>query len=133
MFHSITNSSAARPKKPRAMAKAIFGGNSRQRGGRPTSAEILKTMKVTFKGDRMVTELNDGKRTVREEVTVELDGAKTPKQLTLKDARRNGTYLGIYSLDGDTLKICYDDRERPVAFASSEGTSVVLAVLKRKR
>ena len=48
-------------------------------------------------------------------------------------ARKDKTYLGIYELDGDTLKWCVDNRrmEHPTEFRSNGGNFMM--ILKRKK
>lgn len=40
---------------------------------------------------------------------------------------------GIYALEGDTLKICFGDRDRPKAFATKPGSAEALYTLRRAR
>jgi len=48
---------------------------------------------------------------------------------------RKGTKLGIYELDGDTLKVCtsFPTRERPTEFATKEGSLQILIVFRREK
>jgi uncharacterized protein (TIGR03067 family) len=59
------------------------------------------------------------------------DTAKFDKRLDDADERKEG----IYSLDGDTLKICISRTkgERPTAFESKEGSTYILWTLRRER
>jgi hypothetical protein len=45
------------------------------------------------------------------------------------------TRLGIYELNGDTLRICRAEagEERPMEFKSKEGTQTILSVAKRQK
>jgi uncharacterized protein (TIGR03067 family) len=61
-----------------------------------------------------------------------LDPAKKPKTYDL--AMTTGTIEGIYSLEGDALRLCYDmspEAKRPLAFATEKGTHQVIVELKR--
>lgn len=73
-----------------------------------------------------------GNRT--KEGTYQLDPAKKPKWFDLTIDGR--TYVGIYELDGDTLRICTNEKldgERPTRFVSERGTpNDQLIVLKRE-
>jgi uncharacterized protein (TIGR03067 family) len=74
-----------------------------------------------------------------------LDPKSTPKRIDLTLTTQHlapleGIFFlegqtGIYSLDGDTLKICYGlpDRPRPSQFATKLGDPYVLLVLKRAK
>jgi uncharacterized protein (TIGR03067 family) len=62
-----------------------------------------------------------------------LDPTKNPKQIDLSDAAR-----GIYELDGDTLKLCWDqrgkDNGRPTKFDHDKDKGTVhYFVLKREK
>ena len=44
------------------------------------------------------------------------------------------TFLAIYELEGDMLRICYDlaGKTRPTAFATEQGTKLFLVRYRRK-
>jgi uncharacterized protein (TIGR03067 family) len=84
-------------------------------------------------------EIKDGKYTLTPKVgdviegTIKLDPDKKPKTI---DLDVNGNILkGIYELDGDALKLCYNlsDGERPTEFASKPDTGVILILHKRAK
>jgi uncharacterized protein (TIGR03067 family) len=86
--------------------------------GRPSSREV-KAIRLVFDG-AMLT-IVDGKDVSK--TTYLLDPAKKPSAFDLKstDGNTKGrTYLGIYELKGDTLKICFSEHEqdRPTEFAA---------------
>jgi RNA polymerase sigma factor (sigma-70 family) len=61
-----------------------------------------------------------------------LDPSKDPKTYDLATSTR--TMEGIYSLEGDTLRLCYSpsiDEKRPSRFAAERGSHQVLVVLQR--
>jgi uncharacterized protein (TIGR03067 family) len=71
-----------------------------------------------------------------------IDSSKKPKQIELEITQASNeqfdgkTAVGIYELDGDTLKWCSNkpgDSERPKEFASDGGTSHLLVTLKREK
>ncbi|HEY7311645.1 MAG TPA: sigma-70 family RNA polymerase sigma factor [Gemmataceae bacterium] len=78
---------------------------------------------VTFNGEDRVA-------------TYKLDPAAKPKAIDVM-TEKEGTFKGIYKLEGDTLTICatlgQEDGERPTEFVSKEGSSTMLFVLKRKK
>lgn len=92
---------------------------------------------MTFKGDAYV--FTGGPEA--EKGTFKLDAKARPAAIDLKileSATGKGkTQLGIYELDGDTLRLCMADegaKERPTKFASAEDApEFLLATLKRKK
>jgi uncharacterized protein (TIGR03067 family) len=86
-----------------------------------------------------VREFKDGKYTLTPksgeaiEGAVSLDETKTPKTI---DLDVNGRILkGIYLLDGDTLKLCYNlsSEERPTEFVSKPDTGLIVVVHSREK
>ena len=73
------------------------------------------------------------------EVHILATSGKSPKQidLTMQTGPDKGQkYLGIYELDGDTLKLCFfeDDlraKKRPTAFAGAKEPRTTILVLQR--
>ncbi|HEY7156721.1 MAG TPA: sigma-70 family RNA polymerase sigma factor [Gemmataceae bacterium] len=76
---------------------------------------------VTFNGEDRVS-------------TFMLDPAAKPKTIDVM-TEKEGTFKGIYKLEGDTLTICATlgrgDTERPAEFVSEKGGFTMLLVLKR--
>ena len=60
-----------------------------------------------------------------------IDSSQKPKHIDLDV--NNQTLKGIYELEGDTLKLCYNliSRERPTEFASKPDSGLVLVIHKR--
>jgi uncharacterized protein (TIGR03067 family) len=71
--------------------------------------------------------------------TFTLDATKRPRAIEARPAAAKGAapppVLGIYELDGDTLKLCFaaPGKERPAAFTSPPGSGHVLSVWKREK
>jgi uncharacterized protein (TIGR03067 family) len=78
---------------------------------------------------------------------LELDATTDPKRWTMKDPAAEGggklkvspDALGIYALDGDTLRVCFTDgmgrgdpTRRPAEFATTPASGRVLLTLKRE-
>ena len=89
-------------------------------------------MKLTFKGDKM-SHGGAGGRT--EEASFTLDATQQPKTLDMTPTTgpdKGKAILGIYQLDGDTLKICAAKPEtaRPKEF--KEGKEAVLLEVKTR-
>jgi uncharacterized protein (TIGR03067 family) len=102
--------------------------------GKPASAEQLKKMiPVTFKGDQWI-QVRDNKGA---KLTVKLDPSKKPRaiDLTWLDGKDKGkTVLGVYSLEGDTLKINanWKGGARPTGFKSEGGASLIVLARDKK-
>jgi len=102
------------------------------RGGNPLPDEVKSTI-IVFDGNKMkMTFTRDGQEQSRE-MTFKLDPTAKPKAIDVDINGKPG--LGIYSLEGDTLKICHGEEgdARPTEFASKEGSKVALIVLKRAK
>jgi uncharacterized protein (TIGR03067 family) len=67
-----------------------------------------------------------------------IDPTKKPKAIdyTMTEGPTKGkTHLGIYELDGDTVKFCFaaPGKERPTEFTAKEGSGHTLSVWKRDK
>ncbi len=103
---------------------------SSEEGGQKAPEQVIQEAKVIFAADGKMTAKQGAKE---QEFTYQLDPAKNPKEFSGTNDKGR-TVLGIYKLDGDTLTICFDrSGARPTEFASKEGTTVVLEVLKREK
>jgi RNA polymerase sigma factor (sigma-70 family) len=91
-----------------------------------------------FADDKMTLVAQPGAKKFRE-FTIKLNSAKKPKaiDLTLTQGIGKGKVaLGIYELDGDTLKLCFPQDEnvaRPTKFASTDGSRHVLFTMRRQK
>jgi RNA polymerase sigma factor (sigma-70 family) len=67
------------------------------------------------------------------ESTITLDPTQTPKRIDFRYVTAPNS-PGIYELDGDDLRICYDNasRERPNALATKPGSTFNLLILRRE-
>ena len=103
--------------------------------GKVLAAEKTKLFQLTMTKDRYKTD-KDGE--VLFDSSYTLDTAKTPKQINIVGTEgdlKGKEAQGIYSLEGDTLKICYTmpGGKRPTAFESAAGSEAYLMVWKRKK
>jgi uncharacterized protein (TIGR03067 family) len=101
---------------------------SSERGGRERPVKVTQ---VVIKADTLTFVGPDGTESF--DVEYKVDPAKKPKAIDIKNEKGDKTSPGIYSLDGDTLKICTDKpgAERPTEFATKPGTELNVIVLKR--
>jgi len=69
---------------------------------------------------------------------VAVDPTKKPKTIdynVLEGSGKGKKVLGIYEIDGDTVKFCFaaPGKDRPTEFQSKEGSGHTLSVWKRKK
>jgi len=67
-----------------------------------------------------------------------IDPAKKPRQIDYvmtEGPTKGKTHLGIYELDGDTVRFCFaaPGAERPTDFTAKEGSQRTLSVWKREK
>lgn len=106
-------------------------------GNKAPEEEVKKEkMSFVFQGDKFTIKKGEATET---EATVKLDPAKSPKTLDLTATRGNNqgkTFLHIYELTGDTLKLGSvfgndNQRRRPVDF--QDKTTLMVITLKRQK
>jgi uncharacterized protein (TIGR03067 family) len=106
---------------------------SSETGGQELPADDLKTFVLTFEGDKHTVKKGDE---VIQVGTQKLDPSKSPKTIdvTMVEGPHKGTVmLGIYEIDADTLKVCFDPegKTRPTEFKSAPGSKNFINVHKR--
>jgi len=102
--------------------------------GQPMADGMIKQMKRFCKGDEVTVTL--GAQVILK-AKISLDAAKKPKTIDYDMTGGVNTgkkQLGIYELEGDSLKACFGapGAERPADFTSKEGDRRTLTVWKRK-
>ena len=112
-----------------------------ERDGKQLPAEDAKKVKVVIEGDKLtIRGAKDGKD---EQFTYRLSREKkSPNWIDLRPAGREKAgertpekyFLGIYSIDGDTLKLQWQTghQERVASFEAKRTPDTVLLVLKRE-
>jgi uncharacterized protein (TIGR03067 family) len=103
-------------------------------GQKVTDEDKIKTRKLSAKGDKYTLKVGD--ETVQG--TIEIDPGKKPKTVDVKPdtgSNKGKTLLGIYELNGDSLKICLalPGKDRPTAFATAAENGQQLVVYKREK
>jgi uncharacterized protein (TIGR03067 family) len=106
--------------------------------GKQAGADFWKSVKFVFKGNVLTFTGDDALSKKFGKITIVVDPATTPRTIDLKfDAFEKGLLLeGIYEIKGDELKLCIRGEpgaNRPLEFATKEGTRLVLFVLKREK
>jgi uncharacterized protein (TIGR03067 family) len=86
---------------------------------------ILKAGQYSYQNDRGVDQGNYKLLTVDDSRAMDINGTEGPN--------KGRTFLAIYELSGDSLKICYDleGKVRPKSFKTEKGTKQFLAEYKR--
>lgn len=137
----VLGSSAARADNKAEIEKELkkFQGawtfESVETAGKKESADELKGMTLTFEGAKHTVKKGDE---VIQVGTQKIDPSKSPKTIdvTMTDGPSKGmVMLGIYEIDGDTLKVCFDfeGKKRPTEFKSPAGSPTFLNVHKRAK
>jgi uncharacterized protein (TIGR03067 family) len=102
-------------------------------GGQKLPDEYLKSARLILTAGRYTYQIDQG--------TYKLIPAEEPKAPKAMDITGTGgpnkgkTFLAIYELAGDTLRICYDleGKSRPEAFTTRAGTRQFLVIYKRAK
>jgi uncharacterized protein (TIGR03067 family) len=100
--------------------------------GNPAPKEEVKGLKIVIKGNKL-TFIGFGKG-IASEATIKLDPSKKPKAIDLAVGGGTEPQLGIYSIEGDTLKMYFCNSmggERPTEF--KDGQNVSSFMLKREK
>ncbi len=134
----VVTLATSRADDPKVALQGVWEAKSAEREGKQAPPEVVKTLRFTFKGDKVSVE--DGKKAA-EDATYTLDAKKSPKQIDLIPANlpaemKNRKILGIYELKGDELKFCFRradvaDTSRPTEFATKEGSGLMFVVFKK--
>jgi uncharacterized protein (TIGR03067 family) len=115
--------------------QGVWTFESVEAGGKKAPADELKGLTVTFAGDKYTVKKGDE---VFQVGTQKLDPSKSPKTIdvAVTDGFKKGSVmLGIYEIDGDTLKVCFDEegKKRPTEFKSPTGSETFVNVHKRAK
>jgi uncharacterized protein (TIGR03067 family) len=106
---------------------------SSEAGGKELPAGELREFVLTFEGDKHTVKKGNE---VIQAGTQKLDPSQLPKAIdvTLTEGVNKGAVLlGIYEINGDTLKVCFDaeGKRRPTQFKSAPGSQTFVNVHKR--
>jgi uncharacterized protein (TIGR03067 family) len=102
--------------------------------------DLTEKYKLTlvFKGDQVSVEGNDEVKMDYAKAAIKLDPSTSPRCLDIKVVggnQKDADLEGIYEIKGDQLTLCVKvlGKERPTEFASPDGSSIALLVLKRQK
>jgi uncharacterized protein (TIGR03067 family) len=101
--------------------------------GQPIPDETLKTLKLIIKGDSYIVHVG----ALRDEGKLKFDSSKKPHTVDITGSEngpnKGKTFLAIYELNGDKLRICYDlaGKERPKEFKTTKGTQQFYVTYER--
>jgi uncharacterized protein (TIGR03067 family) len=122
-------------KKDMAQLQGEWTMVSGERDGLPFPDELRKSFKRSAKGDEATVTMG-GQLFTKAKFT--LDPAKKPKAIDYSVTGGNYTgqrQLGVYELDGDTLKLCFSlpGKERPTDFTTKTGDGRTSTAWKREK
>jgi uncharacterized protein (TIGR03067 family) len=108
--------------------------SSAELAGQKFPDDVRKTIKLELKNDKYT--VTAGKAV--DNGTFKLNPSVKPKALDITgtDGPNKGkTFLAIYELDGDTLRVCYDlsGKNRPTEFKTKADTQLFLVTYKREK
>jgi len=101
--------------------------------GYPIPDEMLPNSKRVCKGDELTATVG-GQLVMKAKITI--DPSKTPKTIdydVIDGPTKGKKHLGIYEVDGDTMKSCFGapGAARPTDFTSKQGDKNTATVWKR--
>ena len=101
----------------------------------PLDEATLKTMKLVVEEDKYAITVG---KSPFDKGTTSIDPAAKPKTMDIvgtEGPNKGKTFLAIYELNGDTLRICYDltGKARPTEFKTRKGELLFLATYKRAK
>lgn len=122
-------------KKEMAQLEGEWSMVSGEASGASMPEAMVKTGKRIAKDGK--TTITFGGR-VYFKANFSIDPTKKPKTIdyTMTEGPTKGkTHLGIYELDGDTVKFCFaaPGKDRPTEFTAKEGSQQTLSVWKRTK
>jgi uncharacterized protein (TIGR03067 family) len=117
-----TGAAAQDAKKEQALLQGKWKAVKLEIEGKEIAANELAELKISVEGDQFIGKKGAGDP---EKNQMKLDPAKKPKAIDLtplSGPSEGMTLQGIYTLDGDTLKMCLalPGANRPDAFAAGE-------------
>ena len=120
-------------KKEAALLEGDWTMVSGEASGQALPKEMVESGKRNAKDGETTISIS-GKVYFKAKYTI--DATKKPKTIDYmmtEGTTKGKTHLGIYELDGDTLKFCFaaPDKERPTEFTAKADSGRTLSVWKR--
>ena len=116
--------------------QGVWVAQSVESDGEPAPPEMVKRMRFTFRGDKLLVrgEFDDDRE---DEWAYKVDSMASPKHLDCTVPQGNQLILGIYEVKGDELKVCLrhasSSEGRPNQFTTKPGSELYLMVFKRQK
>jgi uncharacterized protein (TIGR03067 family) len=104
--------------------------------GEEVPPKLFEGGALLVEGDVMTTVSRSGGKEQRQKGNYKLDPAKKPKEIEVvsEAGPDKGTKaLGIYELEGDTLKLALSKDKRPTDFTAGEKSATVVFTFKRAK
>ena len=103
-------------------------------GGEKFPEEVLKTMKLTIKDDTYTVNVGD----LVDKGTIKRDTKAKPKSIDIigsEGPNKGKTFLAIYEIKDDTMRICYDleGKKRPTEFKTDKESKYFLVEYKKSK
>ena len=129
-------------KKEMGRLAGVWAPVSVETGGKKAddTDNVVKELRYVFTKDGKFRLEKAGE--VQLEGTYKVDPSKKPRQVDYKiekstsDTWKDKTSLGIYELDGDTLRVCRtwpDNDTRPTEFSGAKDTKQIFSEFKREK
>jgi len=118
-------------KKDLDKLQGVWQIQSRQEDGQDDKPRELGKVRITIAGNKITVD-EDG---MVSEGSFTIDAGKKPAQIDLVPPKADeGKNLGIYQVEGDTLKLCYGrpGADRPTEFATKAKSKHVLMIFKKE-
>jgi uncharacterized protein (TIGR03067 family) len=102
--------------------------------GEQWAKQVLDSMKLILKDDKYTVQVGEQS----DEGEAKCDSSKSPKTMDIKGTKgpnKGRTFLVIYELKGDELRVCYDlsGKSRPTEFATKPDTQLFLVTYRRAK
>ncbi len=108
-------------------------------GDAPPTGFLESIEKVSIKGNKFSITFKAEGKTEDKMATVTVDAGKKPAHIDLKPddgPKKDQLVLGIVVVDGDTIKVCWNDApeaKRPTEFKTSKDDKNMLLTLKKAK